>query len=394
MKLKKFSVSRYRSIIETREIDLSTSTVFVGPNNEGKSNLLRSLFVGLRLAQEADALSSERRMLRSSPVDATEHSTYMWQRDFPIKLQNKYPKGQTSFYLEFELSSQDRKDFQSLTGSTTSPSLPIEIKIGPRSFEYRFKKPGPVNKVLATQKRKVGQFVSERINIQYIPAIRTADNAREIVQSLLSIKLRGLIRDPQYQQALNLIEEIERPIVSSIASDTTDVLKRFIPSIERVQIDSGGPRSRFSRVGYELSIDDGNLTPIQHKGDGIISLVSLALMYSNFEQSRQGRGLVLAIEEPESHLHPDAIHEINNILKSLSQQHQILYTTHSPILVNKDSIKSNIIVKDNSASQAKNLKQVRECLGVRSFDNLESADLIIYVEGEGDEAFLRDVLSH
>jgi predicted ATPase len=43
--------------------------------------------------------------------------------------------------------------------------------------------------------------------------------------------------------------------------------------------------------------------------------------------------LILAIEEPEASLHPDAIRLIAEMLKDASQQKQILVTTHSPELV-------------------------------------------------------------
>jgi AAA15 family ATPase/GTPase len=45
MKLKSFTVERYRSITKAKKIRLGRVTVLVGPNNEGKSNLLRSLRV-------------------------------------------------------------------------------------------------------------------------------------------------------------------------------------------------------------------------------------------------------------------------------------------------------------------------------------------------------------
>lgn len=47
MRLVGFSVKSYRSIVNTERIQLSNKTVIVGPNNEGKSNLLRALILGM-----------------------------------------------------------------------------------------------------------------------------------------------------------------------------------------------------------------------------------------------------------------------------------------------------------------------------------------------------------
>lgn len=43
MRLDSFSVENYRSITQARRISLTENTVLVGPNNEGKSNILRAL---------------------------------------------------------------------------------------------------------------------------------------------------------------------------------------------------------------------------------------------------------------------------------------------------------------------------------------------------------------
>jgi predicted ATPase len=47
MRLVSFSVENYRSITKARRIPLAASTVLIGPNNEGKSNILRALSVAM-----------------------------------------------------------------------------------------------------------------------------------------------------------------------------------------------------------------------------------------------------------------------------------------------------------------------------------------------------------
>ncbi|MGY8689648.1 MAG: AAA family ATPase [Verrucomicrobiales bacterium] len=47
MKLESISVSRYRSISSAKRIRLDQSTVLIGPNNEGKSNILRGLVLAM-----------------------------------------------------------------------------------------------------------------------------------------------------------------------------------------------------------------------------------------------------------------------------------------------------------------------------------------------------------
>ena len=49
MKLKSFTVQKYRSIIAAKRIPVGRKTVLVGPNNEGKSNILRALITAMNL---------------------------------------------------------------------------------------------------------------------------------------------------------------------------------------------------------------------------------------------------------------------------------------------------------------------------------------------------------
>lgn len=94
MKLVAFSVRNYRSIQSTPRIALSELTVLVGPNNEGKSNLLSALVCALTLAQERNP--TVRRTLLGGA-----NAPYQFDRDFPIGLRDAKKKVATKFELEF-----------------------------------------------------------------------------------------------------------------------------------------------------------------------------------------------------------------------------------------------------------------------------------------------------
>ncbi|OYQ24268.1 hypothetical protein CHU93_15600 [Sandarakinorhabdus cyanobacteriorum] len=58
MILATFSVENYRSITQSRKISLSNNTVLVGPNNEGKSNVLRALNLAMSTISRIAAIES------------------------------------------------------------------------------------------------------------------------------------------------------------------------------------------------------------------------------------------------------------------------------------------------------------------------------------------------
>ena len=113
----------------------------------------------------------------------------------------------------------------------------------------------------------------------------------------------------------------------------------FLPAIKDVvvQITDEG-RSKALTRSAEVIVDDGTATDLRYKGDGVQSLAALALMRHAAETNSSGKHLIIAVEEPESHLHPKAMHSLKSVLRELADKHQVVITTHSPLFVNRNSI--------------------------------------------------------
>jgi hypothetical protein len=117
-------------------------------------------------------------------------------------------------------------------------------------------------------------------------------------------------------------------------------------------------------------------------------------MTAALQEAGADKDIILLIEEPESHLHPRAIHQLRDVLDGLGQDNQLIVTTHCPVLVNRANVASNLVVMRNKASPAKSLAELRDILGVRASDNLQHAALVLVVEGPEDEVALRALLRH
>jgi AAA15 family ATPase/GTPase len=84
MKLISFTVEKYRSITNARKIGLNKITTLIGPNNEGKSNILLSLVAAMNVLTRGG-----RRMIKNG-IPMTVFSSYSffdWATDFTINLQ-------------------------------------------------------------------------------------------------------------------------------------------------------------------------------------------------------------------------------------------------------------------------------------------------------------------
>jgi putative ATP-dependent endonuclease of OLD family len=139
-------------------------------------------------------------------------------------------------------------------------------------------------------------------------------------------------------------------------------------------------------------------TLIEQKGDGVQSLAALALA-SNYRSGTAEPGSagnaqsrVIAIEEPEAHLHPGAIRYLRTMLEEMSKDKQVIISTHSPIFVNVDRVDANIIVSRGKAQAARSLSKIRDTLGIKAPDNLTNAGVMILVEGECDRVYLREYI--
>ena len=239
----------------------------------------------------------------------------------------------------------------------------------------------------------IAQFVSKRINITYIPSVRTYDQAEAIVSGIVDRELKVVEQQEAYQNALAEVAKIQASVLDQISKSITETLRVFLPNVRNVRAAiSEEARYRALRRSCEIVVDDGTPTPLARKGDGVQSLAALSLMRHSSESGALGRQLILAIEEPESHLHPSAIHQLRSVLAEIGGKHQVIMTTHCPLFVDRASIKSNIIVYQNKAVPAKDVKQIRDILGVRAADNLQHAELILLVEGEEDKCALTSLL--
>lgn len=389
MNLKTVSISNYRSITSAKKITLDRTTVLIGPNNEGKSNILRALVLAMNI------LTRGRTFRESGSHRRVGYSArgYTWEMDFPMGKQLKSPNGETVIILEFGLEKKEYSEFQREVGSKITGLLPLKFCIGKASVKVTYHKKGQGSAVLSKKSEKIAEFVSSRLEFEHIPAIRTAESAQEIVYELVSRELAGIERKPEYISALDTIAKLQRPILDSLANNIKSTLKQFLPQVDSVEIDLS-KEQRFSalRRGMMMLIDDGTKTPLEYKGDGVQSLAALAMIRHASVRSGKGKNFVIAIEEPESHLHPKAIHELRDVIDHLGEEHQVILTSHNPLFVDRRVLSSNIIVNNKKAQPARNVSEIRDILGVRASDNLRNAEMVLVVEGENDVHSVRELL--
>lgn len=378
MQLVDFSVTNFRSITKAHKISLRNLTVLVGRNNEGKSNLLN----GLNVAMQTMILHTRQTRGNSQ--------LYNWERDFPVQFQERKSGLESIFRLNFRLNHEENAEFTRVTGIRSNEDIPIEIKFG-RDNIPKIRVPKRGSSSFTNKSKQVTAFICEGISFNYIRAVRTESMAMDVIHQLLFEELAKLEENTDYQAAMQTIKQLQKNVYDDISSRILAPLQEFLPQLSSVEIIERKSRYPMRRMYGDLDVmlDDGTPTSISYKGDGIKSLVSLAILKN---MSPSGRASIIAIEEPESHLHPEAIHSLVRVINGVSENHQVVITTHNPLFVQRNAVSENVIVNEGTAKPAKSIKEIRDILGVLPEDNLINASHVLVVEGEDDKIALTKIL--
>lgn len=397
MRLSEFSVRNYRSITKQAKVQLGDHTTLVGPNNEGKSNLLRAMALGMELIEgwgripEAYltrhrdgglpvALLRQPGRWRGSRFEGGRDRFWDWERDYPLTKQDVSGAKPTLLRLRFSLSESEIDELRSATAIRCNGDLPVEIQISKDRATLGIVKQGRGAASYQAKAREISNFVAQRIEFVRVQAVRTSDQARLLVDDLVQERIVELSRSEEYRELVDRLNRLQNEAIVPLQANLTESVRKYIPSLASIEIERAD-LTRSLGVG-DLVVDDGARTSMDAKGDGIKSLLTMALIHELNALRHSQHTLILAVDEPEAHLHPRAIHELDAVFRELSSRQQVILATHNPVFVNRSSPKSNVLVEKNAARTATSIQQIRQAIGVQVQDNLDSAEFVVLTEGQ------------
>lgn len=106
-----------------------------------------------------------------------------------------------------------------------------------------------------------------------------------------------------------------------------------------------------------LDAGTGDKRPFDSLGSGAQRSIQMALIrHLSDIKAKDGQAVsrrLLLIDEPELYLHPQGARRLRSALKNLSQHgYQVIFGTHSPLMIDRDSAAGTIIVTNTSATGA------------------------------------------
>ena len=344
MRITRLYIENFRSIRKL-DIALGETTVFIGPNNVGKSAILEALRIALtrQWSQRRSGFTEYDVHVRSDDDDPKESPGIVIKIEAEEGVAGEWPEavrqdlvqvlkvdpvsGKNSITLRVECA------WDSSTGALETSWDFLNVEREPLSGASarrlnldHFWRYLPVFRLGAL--RDAGDEFSPRSQFwgQLLRAIKIPSQLESRVQRVLGLLNRKLLKaDPKLSKISETVAQATKIAARNEAGDV---------DLSLVPLKSW---DLLSKAGIALRNDsESPLLPLQRHGQGVQSL-SVVFLFRAFvehllaEFYRADSTPVLVLEEPETHLHPQAARSLWKHVHQLPGQKVV--TTHSPYFV-------------------------------------------------------------
>jgi len=376
MQIVDIRIRNFRSIEAEQHVPIPGRMTLVGPNNSGKTNILRALqvlFTGYEntygYTRSGDLTFGVGRartsIIATFDGDPIEDATTYQEVDELHKLQGTVRDGtQLTLTLYF-----------------TDTNTPVY------SFFPNVKRP-----TAGTQSAQYSRIHKDLViallksfGLHYVPS---AKSVKQIYDELLTPFLR--------RKVAKVLEPRIIDIENSLA-EAASALNKELKNAGLSEFSAGFslPNESMERLvsGFDFMISDPQKTPIQDKGMGVQTTALLAAFrWITKQESEAGRNVIWLLEEPESYLHPNLAVNCSAILDNLAENAIVVKTTHSMAFVPQEpqfvcgtrlSEKGRTeIVRFTTFNHA--VSSIRSALGIKFGEFYNLARFNVLVEGQTD----------
>ncbi|MCG9720739.1 ATP-binding protein, partial [Shewanella sp. Isolate7] len=378
MKLEKLILENYRGYQGRTEIVINELTALIGRNDVGKTTVLDALgvFFGHKLCKydisDKCVYAAENDDVKigcvfsgvpeSLVLDASSHTTfsneYLLNSDGHLELHKIYKKGKGAGIIHAYCRHPSARGVKGILLKKNdelkaiAQSLFINVEdrrsnVSLRQAIYQEKDDLRLTNQLVSLSKEDGKAIWEQIQT-YLPhfALFRADRP--------STDEESEVQDPMKAAILNALDELESDLndikqrvkekALAVATNTISHLNDIDPNLAQQLAPEFKAEPKWDSI-FKLSLvgDDG--IHINKRGSGVRRLILISFFKAEAERIKQensGRGVIYAIEEPETSQHPSnqkLLLEAFSELASL-ENCQVLLTTHVPALAGQLPLES------------------------------------------------------
>lgn len=344
MKLTDIKIENFRGI-HSLHLPLDSLTVLIGENNTGKSTVLEAIRLvltrgfGVRRGGQfteydfhlKDATATPQ---TAEPISITLHFAEAQEGEWPDAVVQ-----QMSEVIQLDMTAGLNHIWLQAKGAFQAESASFETK-------WAFLNSGGAELVLknATPLNLISRFVP----IFFLSALRDASQEFGQRGQFWSGFLKSIqLPDEQREKIEEMLREVNTSVIGANAG-LTEVMKKIADAGRLVPLDAADPVALeaiptrvFDMVGkiqVHLKSSQGAKLPLHRHGEGTQSLAVLMLFQAfataNLAEAYAPESIpILALEEPEAHLHPSAIRSLGSFLEAMTGQ--ILVSSHSGDLISR-----------------------------------------------------------
>jgi len=355
--IKKVKIEQFRSI-KSQEIELKNYTLIIGNNGTGKTSLLEAI----NYALSPSFLSGR---IKHTDFFNGEENPISIELIFDNILKAKLPDGYTKQEISYDKVLLKIKFRERKTPKKAFSDLVV--------IEHRIDPDAPkTEKGWAIQRRTTDKKFEFTKRLLALSIVETEDlpksfyfnkNRDKQLQRGFNSSINAVFDDFNWrflktEAGKNFFKEktkIEKEKILDLIEIKKNVFEQLNEKLEKFNI----PTVDISFVDGKVPFNNAYLAkkenidlPIKHLGSGVEMIISLLFLETMASFSNEK--LVILIDEPELHLHPSLQYKLSDYLEKISNTHQVIVSTHSPIFfkncINKQNIQLLVAKNENGKS--------------------------------------------
>lgn len=402
MELQEVRVENFKSIEDSNWVELEDVTCMIGKNESGKTAFLEALrkfnpvngnskynhkreYPRKRLSEylpkhsdnpdRVTSLKFELSELEKDEIEEELGSNVLQSDQITVKKEYNNSKvwwidldeekAVENLLHEFDLSGDIEEKLDDVEDLNALRESLNELEEVPNELEQRIEEIGDslilyLADEILSQKLPSFFYFSEysimdgKVNIQKLKQRRNKNKLTESDETFLDLLTRANLSIEDLETSDDY--EIVKASLEASSNSITDDIEKYWSQSDHLEVEfdkseSSPADNTDSNSGFALEVRVKNTkhrvsVPFNQRSSGFIWFFSFLAKFSQIKNKESGE-VILLLDEPGLNLHAEAQNDFLNFIdEELAPKHQVVYTTHSPFMVNPHKIHRTRIVED------------------------------------------------